>query len=487
MSSNKSVRYKAFISYRKTCAEYAELVKTTLVEKYCFNESDIFLDKHNIGPEYFDTKLKKAVEQSSSLILIVTNDCFIPKSEGEDWYLEEIQTALVCGVTIIPVLFDEIKSLDTNAIRIELEKKFKSEEIERLIKLQSIRYDFDLSDATFNKLADFIEKADKPNTFTTLLRFIKGIVAVIAVLALAFALFVGIGFLWGNFSSGTDDKDILIENTRIDGNTAIFEFGGLEAKYDLDQDSIFIDLENFNGKIPESNIEIFTNSCSVSGATILFKRNVGYIKYFKFLKGGSKTSKFAYAGVSIAACIGSFCGFSQGSKWGRTLHQHDQAMTLYSKLRDKNEWEPVFSEDILLNIKYRKLRNKGLPLINLFGYNEEILKDISTFTWCYPDDEISVARDAGLTTSSIVCKYNNWEIGKGSAIDLNNEIERSKSISKNIIIYEVDSLHQQFKLLILPEGTVGIRFDFPKEKSDISFIVNQLNAWSLSNTDKPSY
>lgn len=81
-------KYKAFISYRKSHAEYAELVKSSLIEKHDFTSNEIFLDKHDIGPEYFDTKLEKAVRNSSSLILVVNNGCFKPKEEGEDWYLE---------------------------------------------------------------------------------------------------------------------------------------------------------------------------------------------------------------------------------------------------------------------------------------------------------------------------------------------------------------------------------------------------------------
>lgn len=134
-------------------------------------------------------------------------------------------------------MFDEIKSLDTPNLKAELEKPF--DEVEKLVKTQSIRYDFDLSDATFSKLSNFIESAYKPDPLTKFLRITKGILAIIAVLTVAFALFVGVGFLWGYFSAGLDDNDILIENTRIDCNYAIFEFGGLEAKYDLDQDSIF--------------------------------------------------------------------------------------------------------------------------------------------------------------------------------------------------------------------------------------------------------
>lgn len=464
-------KYKAFISYRKSHAEYAELVKSSLIEKHGFSSNEIFLDKHDIGPEYFDTKLEKAVKESSSLILIVNNGCFHPKEEVVDWYLEEIQTALGNGITIIPILFDEIRSLDTKEIRAELKKTFNEDEIEKLIKTQSIRYDFDLSDATFSKLSRFIEKADKPDTLTKYLRIAKSILAVIAVLAFAFALFVGVGFLWGYFSSGTEDKDILTENTHIDGNTAIFEFGGLEAKYDLDQDSIFIDLENFNGVIPESNLEILAHSCSVSGAIILFKHNVGALKYFKFLKGGSKPSKYAMAGVTVAACLGSFCGFSQGSKWGRTLHQQKQALALFPQLRNKDAWSPVFA-GTLLNFKYLQLRGKRI---------QTVFDNVNALIWCAPDDNIHIASDAGLNDISVICKFNNWEIGKNTPRELSDEIERSKNLTKDIIILEIDSLYQEVKHFTLPSGMVGIKFVYPNQTSDISYAVDLYNEWKNSN------
>lgn len=472
-------KYKAFISYRKSHAEYAELVKSSLIEKHDFTSNEIFLDKHDIGPEYFDTKLEKAVRNSSSLILVVNNGCFKPKEEDEDWYLEEIQTALDNGITIIPILFDEIRSLDTKEIREELKKTFDENEIEKLTKTQSIRYDFDLSDATFSKLAGFIEKADKPDAPTKLLRITKGILAILAVLAFAFALFVGVGFLWGYFSSGTDDKDILTENTHIDGNTAIFDFGGLEVKYDLDQDSIFIDLENFNGEIPESNLEILAHSCSVSGAVILFKHNVGALKYFKFLKGGSKPSKYAMAGVTVAACVGSFCGFSQGSKWGRILHQQNQALALFPKLRNKDLWGPVFY-GTSLNYEYLQRRVRGAQLSKSLII-EDVLNNINAFVWCSADEDIHIARNAGLSGNNIVCKYNNWEIGKNTPTELSDEIERSKNITKDIVVIQVDSLNQEVKHFSLPLGMVGIRFSYQNQTSDISYAVSLYNDWKNSN------
>lgn len=469
--------YKAFISYRKSHAEDADLIKKALVEEHGFHSSDIFLDKHDIGPEYFDSKLKNAVKSSSSLILVVTKDCFLPKEDGEDWYLKEIKTALDNDITIIPILFDDIKSIGSKSQLDELNKTFDQYEIDKLTKAQSIRYNFDLSDATFSKLANFIRKAEKPDFTTKITRVIKGSAAIIAVLVLAFALFVGVGFLWGYFSSGTDDKEILYENTHIDGNAAIFEFGGLEAKYDLDHDSIYIDLENFTGDIPESNFEILAHSCSVSGAIILFNRNISSLKYFKFLKGNSKPSKYAMTGVTIAACLGSFCGFSQGSKWGRTLKQQNNALTLFPKLRNKDIWGPVFS-GTMLNLKYLNLKSKRHPLPSFLSNNTNVLDSVNTLIWCKPDKNICIARDAGLTEYNIVCKFNNWEIGKNTPKELSQEIERSRNISKNLIVLEVDSLHHEIKRFSLPAGMVGISFSYPTNTDNISSVLSIYNDWT---------
>ncbi len=475
-------KYKAFISYRKSHDTSADLVKKALVEEYGFAANEIFLDKHDIGPEYFDTKLKTAVESSSSLVLIVTKDCFVPKNEDEDWYLEEIQTALDNGITIIPLLFDGIKSLNDKTTRAQLGKSFCDDEISKIIKTQAIPYDFDLSDATFSKLSKFIHNADKPDTLNKVLRTAKGISIVLALFAIVFCLFVGIGFLWGYLSSERSTEDILMDNTHIEGNAAIFEFGGLEAKYDLDQDTICIDLQNFTGKLPQSDLEILAHSCSVSGAIVLFNKNVSAIRYFKFLKGGSKQSKIALAGVTAAAAIGSICGFSQGSKWGRTLKQQNEAMKLFPLLKNKDLWAPVFADHIFLRMKYNKARAKGLPLSAFLKVQNNALKSRNTLTWCFPFAESSsIARDAGLRTYSIVCKFNDWEIGSGTPESLSMEIEKAGQTTKDIVVLEIDSLHHEIKHMILPSGTVGIGFNYPTQTSDISHALKIYSDWKSAN------
>lgn len=474
-------KYKAFISYRKSNDTSADLVKKALVEEYGFSHGSIFLDKHDIGPEYFDTKLKTAVESSSCLVLIVTKDCFIPKEEGEDWYLEEIKTALDNGITIIPLLFDGIRSLKNKDILNQLSETFDEDEIERLTKAQAIPYDFDLSDATFKKLSDFINKTNN-STSSKLLGYTKGFLAILSVLAVAFALFVGIGFLWGYFSSGLDDEDILIENTYIEGNTAIFEFGGLEAKYDLDLDSVYIDLSDYKGELPQSNYEMFVHSCSAAGAMRLFNKNVSALKYLKFLKGGSKPSKMAMAGISIAACVGSFCGFSQGSKWGKTLKQQSEAIAMFPKLKNKSMWRPVFADNILLLMKYNKNNRIPLNLNSILNRSNSInvLDSINTITWIQPDSSVLIAHDAGLTKLSILCKYNNWEIGVNTPNELSNEVERSRSLPKTLVFIEVDSVSYEVKAIDLPEGMVGIYFNYPNQTTDIALAKDWYHDWKAT-------
>ena len=93
-------RYKAFISYRKDHASYADLTKNTLVNGYGFAKEDLFLDKHDIGPEQFNVRIEESIKASSALILIITPNCLLPRED--DWYLREIKFALKNNVTIIP-------------------------------------------------------------------------------------------------------------------------------------------------------------------------------------------------------------------------------------------------------------------------------------------------------------------------------------------------------------------------------------------------
>lgn len=346
----KDKKYSAFISYRKSCSEKADLVKKALVENGRFDEEDIFLDKHEIGPELFNEKIEKSLINSSCVILLVTKDCFVPKSEVEDWFLKEIQTALYHKKTIIPILFDGIKSLNEPEIKEKLSESFNNDDVNVLQSFQAIPYYFDLSEATFDKLALFVEKANKSQKKGV--RLLKGCLILLACLLIVYALCFGLGVGWGYFSSSSEDEVVLEDNTTIVGNTIIFEFEGLKAVYDLDQDTIIIDLARFDGTPQQSNWDFMVSLCSFSGSFALLEKNVSNFKYLKYLRHGSKPGKIATAGVVVVTAVGTFFGFAQGSKFGRCKKQQECALKLYPKLLDKKTWYPIIMNDFKLKLKW---------------------------------------------------------------------------------------------------------------------------------------
>ena len=193
--------YKAFISYRKSLsATSANLVKQTLTECGNFNKDEIFLDRHNIGPEYFDTKLVSAIKDSACLILIVNPGCFEPKTgeDEKDWYIEEIKQALAEKITIIPMLFGGIKTLSEAETKASLKKSFSDEEIKALCKAQCVRYDDDYSEPALERLIDFVNQAYKKwldaHRNMKVRKAFKDISISVGVCVVLLALFVGICF-----------------------------------------------------------------------------------------------------------------------------------------------------------------------------------------------------------------------------------------------------------------------------------------------------
>ena len=55
------MKYNAFISYRKTSSVNADWIRQSIAGNSEYSLEDIFLDKHSIGPELFDEKIKKAI------------------------------------------------------------------------------------------------------------------------------------------------------------------------------------------------------------------------------------------------------------------------------------------------------------------------------------------------------------------------------------------------------------------------------------------
>lgn len=475
-------KYDVFISYRKARETDADLIKKTLVEEYGFKSEKIFLDKDNIGPEHFDKRLKVALLASECIVLLVTKNCFAPKED--DWYIKEIQTALTAGKTIIPVFFDDIKSLGPEVITNELKKSFTESEISILQKYQGIPYNFDLSDATFSKLSNFIHKAKERNEkkVSKISKWIVRLSIILLFLALAYSLFLGIGFIWGYYFSSSTAEDVLCDNCRFEPNSSYFEFKGLKAEYNHVTDSITIHTETFNGDTPQSNYDVLLQACSASGSLILLEKNIANLRYIKYLKNGSKPAKFATLGIAVAAGIGSFFGFSQGSTLGRSMRQHEAVLELYPKLKDKSEWQPILKkrmESYPFSSSYLSERMKYVNESTKHNDNKDFWNSTNVVIFVEPYDSVPIAKNAGLIEMSILIKFNNWEIGNNTPSQLNDEIQTSKNQLKHVIFASADSIDIHFTEIILPQGFVGIHFCDYKEIKEIYLnqIIDDYNNW----------
>lgn len=435
--------YNAFISYRKSSSVNADWIRQSIADNSAYSLENVFLDKHNIGPELFDGKIRKAISDSNCIILLVTKDCFKSKADiDDDWFIKEIKTALTSRKRIIPVLFDNIHSLSDSSIVEELKLVFTNDEIDILVKSQSIPYSNDFPNASVTKLIQFIEEANASKSlWKKALGFVKGLGIAITVLIVFFALFFGFGVLWGYLTSSTSIDSVLVDNTIIDGDKIYFKYGGWAATYDLTNDTILIDIFEYDKKPRIGNIDLILSSFTFSGAKFILEKNLSYLKYVKFLKGGSKPAKLAFACASVGTCVGAFCGFSQGSSFGRAKRQEETAFMLYPKLQQRSTWQPLLKDNFFLSQKYMWWRLVKAPNCISIGT---------------PNDSACVAYKAGMTNSKVLLKYNSWEIGSNNYVNLMDIIETSKDNDKLFVFLNMEDL--SVSEYHLPKGIVGIVF-----------------------------
>lgn len=459
--------YNAFISYRKSSSVNADFIRYSIVTQSVYKTDDIFLDKHSIGPELFDTKIKAAISSSRCMVLLVTKDCFKSKSKGEeDWFLEEIKTAIARKKKIIPVLFDNIRSLNEGDILSDLRCSFNDHEIEILTKSQSVLYSTEYPDASIQKLVSFLEEANQENELKQ--RIIAGMQLLglaIGILMAFFLLFFGLGALWGYFSSSISTDKVLIDNTIVntEDETMHFEYRGWDAIYDLKNDTIIINISEYDFKPKIRDADLLLSSLTFASAKLLLKKNLSYLKYAKFLKGGSKQAKIAFVCASAAACIGAFCGFSQGNNFGKSKRQEETALALYPKLKRHSTWEPVVKNNILLAIPYYFQEIKRDPHITILGT---------------PIDSVCVAYQAGIHQPMALLQYNDWEIGTNTYNDMLAEIKRDKYIEKQFIFMNMDDF--SIAEYHFYDSIVGIKFSVDiEEKVDNEVAINKYQEWKL--------
>lgn len=332
------MKYDIFISYRKERAVYAELVRSYLI-KEGYSPQRIFLDKHEIHAEQFDQKIEYAIKESECLLLIVSKGCFVSKQaeENEDWFLKEIQTAIENEITIIPLLFDKIESLEEGDQKTLLKQAFTQEEYNVLKKQQAVRYDNDYSEASLKHLIhDFLPQPaieEQPETiYNNIKNVVLGLAGLIAGGAILFFCIFGIAFGITYFHEKLADTPMeeLQSHVVVLGQTAFYMHGKSTAAYDISQDSVLY-VNSVKSSVPTLSITAFWSSTSMSPA---FSRYM--VKLSK--TGGNAKKKAATMVVGFVAIL---FGYSQGEHLAAEYCEAQRQIFMRDVLWDKNQWRQI--------------------------------------------------------------------------------------------------------------------------------------------------
>lgn len=195
--------YDVFISYRrKGGSEKAQLIKSELKQRG-INEGRIFLDTHSLHDGDFEQKIKVAIQQSKSVVVVISNRCFDEIKETDFWYLE-IKEALQLGKIVVPVFFDGITSFANENV---------PQELQELTKKNAVTYHHEYANAAFDKVLVFIgcengHNALKPRTKGCLFSFkYKGCLLSVTLIALLVFVIVPITLLHFVASSPSSSND----------------------------------------------------------------------------------------------------------------------------------------------------------------------------------------------------------------------------------------------------------------------------------------
>ena len=138
--------YDVFISYRrKGGSEMAQLVKSEIRQRG-IEENRIFLDTHSLHEGDFEQKIKVAIEQSESVVVIISNGCFDEIKETDYWYME-IKEALIQSKQVVPIFFDGITTFASLNV---------PKELDSLTRMNAVTYHHEYANAAFDKLLSFI-------------------------------------------------------------------------------------------------------------------------------------------------------------------------------------------------------------------------------------------------------------------------------------------------------------------------------------------
>lgn len=318
------MRYKAFISYRRSdSSERAQLVKLAIMEQG-YEENDIFLDLHSIHEGEFPQHIKEALHDTEFFIMLISKDSF-NKHVEKDYYLDEIQLALDLKLRIIPVLFDALNVDDLPIPKVLAEKNLKLK--------NSISYYPEYPKAFREKLAEFMKPSTR--TFVDLIKMPALILTIYAGVAL-----IGGIALWcydNCFMSSEEQIETVSNNLQVCDGVLLYSLPGKTYIYHTNTQEI----QCFEGnEVPLVNGLVSTTQVTQAGFWTVSVGFVYELSRSRLKPQGNFKSVLAYVavGVSIVAGVGLGCGLE------RMIFPKQYAIPIRAKLEQKEFWNQVVNK-----------------------------------------------------------------------------------------------------------------------------------------------
>jgi membrane-associated phospholipid phosphatase len=136
-----------FISYRReTGSIMARIVQSELKKRGHLS----FLDVDDLGPKQFGERLLREIESVPNFVVVLSPGSMDRCQAHDDWLRREISHAITTHRNIVPLMVDEFQYPPKEKI---------PDDLEELLHHNGVNYSHEYFAATFDKLADFLQKA----------------------------------------------------------------------------------------------------------------------------------------------------------------------------------------------------------------------------------------------------------------------------------------------------------------------------------------
>lgn len=315
------MKYKAFISYRRSdSSERAQLVKMAVMDQG-YSEDDIFLDLHSIHEGDFPQHVRDALHDTEFFILLLSKDSF-SRNEEKDYYIDEIKIALDLHLKVIPIIFDSIKVDDIN---------IPEELVEKNLKIKNgITYFPEYPAAFRDKLNEFMKPQNR--TLWNLLKMPVLLLTIYSIMTLCSGLFM---YVYDNFLMSEERQiEVVADNMQIGDGLLSYHIPGKTYIYNTQTHEV----------IQLKGNDITTLGAPVSSTQLtqvgFWNISVGLVyelSHSRLKPHGNGKSVLAYIAVAVSVAAG--IGF--GCTLERIIFPIQYARPIRNKLNMQSFWQKV--------------------------------------------------------------------------------------------------------------------------------------------------